>query len=109
MNQNKLSVREGETLLLLWENDEEGANTATITISEDSVGVLTKTVTFDGLNADLSLTPEETLTLGVGEFEYMITLIYDDDTVEKYPDVSGCSECTLPTLEVCLANDVEGS
>jgi len=106
MEQNKLSTRQRETLSIVWENDETGADMATITITEKVTGalVLTKTVSFVGLIADLSLTPVET-DIPVSEYDYMITIIYLDGTVEKYPDVSGCSECTLPTFEVCISND----
>jgi len=104
---DNLTVRQGETLPLLWENDEAGADTATLTISDDSGVVLAITTTFEDLQADLTVSAEQTEALGIGLFDYMITLIYEDGTVEKYPDVSGCNECELPQLEVCDANDIE--
>ena len=106
MEQNKLSVRQGATLPITWENDEEGAETATITITDKITGssILSKTVPFVALIADLSLSPIET-DMEVGEYDYMVTIAYDDGTIEKYPDVAACSECTLPTFEVCVSND----
>jgi len=106
MEQNKLSVRQGATLPITWENDEEGALTATITISNKTTSavILTNTVSFDGLIADLTLSSTET-NIAVGEYDYMVTIAYDDGTIEKYPDVAACSECTLPTFEVCVSND----
>jgi len=106
MEQNKLSVRQRETLPILWENDEEGAETATMTITNKITGssVLSKTVPFVALIADLTLSSTET-DIAVGEYDYMVTISYDDGTIEKYPDVAACSDCTLPTFEVCTAND----
>lgn len=99
-----MSVRWGATLPLVLINDEEGADTATITISLDDSVVLTKTVNFDGLEADLTLTAEQTeLTPAV--YDYMIKIVYEDGTVEKYPDLENCSDCELPTLEICDTND----
>lgn len=107
---DNITTRWGETLPITWENDEEGAETATITITEKETGTLvfTKTVDFVGLVADLTLTADET-QMEVGKYDYMITLDYTDGTVEKYPDVNQCSDCDLPTFEVCVANDMNGS
>lgn len=99
-----LKTRRGETLPIIWEIDETGADTATITISDGDTIILTKTVPFNGLTADLTLSASETDIL-VKKYEYMVTLVYTDGTVEKYPDVSGCSSCSLPVFEVCKAND----
>lgn len=99
-----LKTRRGETLPIIWEIDETGADTATITITDGDVVVLTKTVSFNGLTADLTLSNTET-DIPVKKYDYMITLVYTDGTVEKYPDVSSCSGCSLPVFEVCKAND----
>lgn len=102
MNDN-MTVRWGATLPLTLFNDEE-ADTATITISQDDSVVLTKTSPFVDLEADLTLDADETeLTPGV--YEYMITVVYDDGAIEKYPDTEGCTDCDLPTIEVCDTND----
>ena len=100
-----MSIRWGATLPLTLTNDEEGAETATLNLSKDGVLEFTKTVNFVGLVADLSLTALETETLDVGEYDYMVTVVYDDGTVEKYPDTDGCDDCSLPILEICVAND----
>ncbi len=104
---NNMTVRWGATLPLTLTNDEE-ADTATITISLDDVIVVTKTASFVDLKADLTLTAEDT-EINPGTYEYMITVEYADGTIEKYPDVEGCSDCDLPTLEVCDTNDNEVS
>lgn len=101
---DKLSVRWGATLPLLLTNDEEGADTATITISLDDSIVLDKTINFDGLEADLTLTAEE-MEIDPAEYNYMITIVYDDGVIEKYPDTENCTDCELPILEVCDTND----
>lgn len=102
------SIRQGATLPLTVENDETGATTATITLSQDDAVVLTKTASFVGLTADISLSATDTL-LPVGVYDYMITVVNDDDTVDKYPDTANCTDCELPTIEICVANDVEVS
>lgn len=107
MQNNKISVRRGATEPMTWTNDEEGATTATITISKDGIIVKQKTVNFVGLVADLTLTDQDT-DIEVGEYKYMITLVYDDGTVEKYPDTNNWG-CELPIFEVCEANDEETS
>ena len=104
---NDMNVRWGATLPLTLTNDEE-ADTATITISQDDVIVLTKSASFVDLEADLTLTAEET-ELDPGVYDYMITIEYADGTIEKYPDIEGCDDCTLPTLTVCDTNDNEVS
>lgn len=101
---DNMNVRWGATLPLTVTNDEEGADTATITISQDGNLILTKTESFVGLEVDLTLTAEE-MEIPVGTYSYMYTIVYDDGTVEKYPDLDSCTDCELPTLEVCEAND----
>lgn len=104
MNFDNMTVRWGATLPLTISNDETGADTATITISQDDTVVLTKTASFTDLEADLTLSAVQTqLTPGI--YDYMIKVVYDDGTIEKYPDVDNCSDCDLPTLEVCDTND----
>lgn len=99
-----INVRWGATLPLIVTNDETGADTATITISQDDMVVLTKTASFVDEEADLTLTAVNTqLTPRV--YDYMIKVVYDDGTIEKYPDIDGCSDCDLPTLTVCDTND----
>lgn len=101
---NNMQVRWGATLPLTITNDEEGADTATLTVSLDDTVVLTKTVSFVGLEADLKLDAEDTeITPAV--YNYMIKIVYDDGTVEKYPDTENCEDCDLPTLEICDTND----
>lgn len=101
---DKLTVRWGATLPLTLTNDEEGADTATLTVSLDDSVVLTKTENFVGLQADLTLDASDT-EITPAEYNYMITVVYDDGTVEKYPDTDNCIDCELPILEVCDTND----
>jgi hypothetical protein len=105
---NNLSVRWGATLPITLTLDEDGADTATLTIADMDNGdiVLEKAAAFDGRVADLTLTAAET-ELPTDEYYYMITVTYGDGTVEKYPDVAGCTECEFPTIEICEALDME--
>ena len=105
---HKLAVRYGESLSIIWENDEPGALNAVITISQKETGdtVLSQSGEFVNDIADLSLTASQT-KIPIGLYDYMVTINYPNGYKEKYPDVDGCSECTLPTFEVCVANDEE--
>ncbi len=105
---SEISVRYGATLPLLLTNDEENGNTARLTLSQNGVVKFTKLVSFVGFEADLTMTAVET-RLPVGEYDYMITVTYIDGSVEKYPDLDNCSDCELPTLEICEANDAQVS
>lgn len=101
---DNMTVRWGSTLPLTITVDEEGADTATITISKDDDVVLTKTASFVDLECDLTLTAVQT-QITPDTYDYMIKVVYDDGTVEKYPDTEDCTDCDLPTLEVCDTND----
>lgn len=107
MSNTDLSVRWGATLPLTVTNDEE-ADTATLTVSKDDVVVLTKSAAFVDLTADLTLTAQDT-EIDPGVYNYMLTVEYSDGTIEKFPDAANCTDCDLPTLEVCDTNDNEGS
>lgn len=102
----KIKARYGETIPLTLTETEDGADTATITISDTEI-VFQKTVSFEGLEADLTITAEESETIPVGEYEYMITVVYEDGAVQKYPDAS-CKDCGLPEFIICEANDELG-
>lgn len=103
-----MSVRYGATLPLLLTNDEGSVSTARLTLSQAGVVKFTKLASFVGLEADLTMTALET-KLPVGEYDYMITVTYIDGSVEKYPNLENCSDCELPTLEICEANDAQVS
>lgn len=101
---DNMTIRWGSTLPLTVTNDEDGASTATLTVSQDDTVVITKVASFVDGEADLTLSAVQTqLTPGV--YDFMIKVVYDDGTIEKYPDIEGCSDCSLPTLEVCDTND----
>lgn len=101
---DNITTRWGSTLPLQFENDESDGNTATITISQDDSVVLTKIASFDGLTADLTLSAVQ-MQLTPGIYDYMITILYDNGTIEKYPDPDDCVDCDLPTIKVCDTND----
>jgi hypothetical protein len=100
-----MTVRKGATLPITVTNDEDGAVSALLTISKDDVIYKSKSASFVDDVADLTLSTSDT-DLPLGVYDYMITVTYDDGTVEKYPDTDACESCTLPTLTVCEANDV---
>lgn len=99
-----LTVRWGATLNITIENDEDTADTATLTVSQDDTVVITKTASFVDGSADVSLDADET-EITPGEYEYMIKVEYTDGTVEKYPTYDNCTDCELPKIQVCDTND----
>jgi hypothetical protein len=103
---NDMNVRWGATLPLTLTVD-EAASTATLTVSYNDVVVVTKTASFTGLSANLTLSATQT-QLTPKKYQYMIKITYADGTIEKYPDTDGCTDCELPTLEVCDTNDNVG-
>lgn len=108
MDNHNLRVRRGATLRNRWTNDEEGGVTATLTVTKDGVNAIDPIVAeFDGLVADLTIPADQTLLLEVDVYDYMITIVWDDGSVDKFPDVNKCKDCPLPTLTICEANDVE--
>lgn len=105
-----LSVRREASLPLTITSDDLTANTVTLTVKasvDDISPLFTKTVSFnDSGVADLTLTPTDT-DVPVGEYIYMLTVVYDDASVDKFPDTSNCEddECTFPEFIVCGALD----
>lgn len=103
---NDITFRVGETVPLTIEGDDDAA-TVELWYAEDSVtNTLLKSATFTAGLADLTLSDTDT-DIAVGEYEYMLKVIYDDASVEKYPDASRCDGCALPLLKVCKKLDVE--
>lgn len=102
---DSMTVRKGATLPLTITNDEDGAVSVLLTISQNNVIYKSKTASFVDNEADLTLTPSDT-NLPLGDYDYMYTVTYDDGAVEKYPDTDTCDSCELPTLTICEANDV---
>jgi len=87
---NDLSVRKGATLPLRIELSDVDAVSADFIVKKligDEVPVISLTKSFVSGVADLTLTSEQT-KIEPGEYIYQITVNYEDDVVEKYPELS---------------------
>lgn len=111
---NKIIVRQGSQLPLKVEQGDPNAVSATIIIKLiDDVIQVTKTALYEEINgkmiADLSLNGDETMVIGV--YEYQINENIDGEDPIKYPNVDDCTDddCSFPTLEICPALDIEES
>ncbi len=107
---NTIRIRRAETLPLSLTTDQDGASTATLIVKldeHDALPVITKTVSFSGRTADLTLSSLET-AIESTTYIYQITVVYSDGSVGKYPDAgSGCADdtCGFPEFIVCEALD----
>jgi hypothetical protein len=104
-----LRVRQGATLPLTVEVDDETAVSVAITVKEtadDLTPVIYNIANFDvnGV-ADLTIGSDDT---GVpeGDYIYQLTVVFSDGTIEKYPDPALCGDnCTFPDFIVCESLD----
>jgi hypothetical protein len=97
----------GETLPLTVEA--EDADNATLYIGEISNPIVTVNANFIEGSADISASATE-MEIAPDTYNYQIVVEYDDGSIRKYPDVSDCEDCTLPTITVCPTIDMpEGS
>lgn len=107
-----ITIRQGETLQVGFSADDLSAQTVRLVAVDEGgqvvVDELASFSTVDGKRV-ASISTENTL-LAVGEYEYMITIEYQDGTLEKLPDADLCEgDCELPKLIVCKAIDLEVS
>lgn len=103
-----INIRRGETLEITIIADDISATTVKLTVAEtDGTVVLTQTENFATDDGDRIATIKTNDTdIPEATYEYMLTITYDDGTVEKLPDVSDCEDnCDLPTLTICKALD----
>lgn len=99
-----LSYRQGETLQLGFEGDDD-AETVTIIVkaTDDAANPsLIESASFVGGEATID-TPVD---IADGSYIYQITYTYTDGTIEKYPSTVDCEgECEFPAFVVCVALD----
>lgn len=93
------TIQQGETLRLLVTVDEEGADSAELVVTDGTTDLITNTVSFVGLEADL--TTNDTI-IPVGSYDYYIRVTWDDGTSDIIPDVTDCDgDCEFPQLIIC--------
>lgn len=107
-----LSIRQGETLEFTVIGDDLTALTVRFLAKKKvGTGTIDETESFsteDGKRiAEFKITDTQ---VPEGEYEYMLTVTYPDDVIEKLPDAADCDgDCTFPILTICDALDMEVS
>ena len=101
-------IRQGETFEITLTDSDTTADTAKLTISNDTGIIVQETATYTTVDGKRVATIQvNDPLLVVGEYSYMYTVTYTDGTVTKLPDISECDgECPLPKFIVCTANDI---
>lgn len=101
-----ISIRQGETLSLNIKADDVTAQTVQMIVnSEDGVTIINQTAVFETVEGErlANITTSDT-DYDVGVYRYMLTIVYEDDSIDKLPDPDLCEEedgCELPTLTIC--------
>lgn len=110
-----IKVRRGETLELSVTADDLTADTVRLVVSNDAEGIIIdETESFSTVDDERVATISTTDTVHpLGDYEYMLVVEYSDGFIEKLPDAVDCDEdeadCSLPTLTICEALDLEVS
>lgn len=106
-----LTYREGETLTLGFEADEDAVKVVMIVKSdvESETAAFTAEAEFEDGEATIS----ELLDFEPGEYIYQINYEYSDGSIEKYAKPEDCDsgnqDCEFPVLKICASLDMETS
>lgn len=104
-----LKIRQGETLSIKIESEDESAVTARfISRKENETPVIDVVASFAAVDGKWVAMIETTDTnKPVGDYLYSVVLTFLDDTIDKLPDPDECEgDCDFPTLTICEALDL---
>lgn len=104
-----ISIRQGETLELNITADDLTADTVELIVADTEGSVIiNETANFDTVdNKRIATISTLDTDHPVAEYEYMLTIVYEDGYIEKLPDVSDCEgDCSLPKLNICKSLEV---
>lgn len=107
-----LRIRQGETLEITVTSDELNATSVRFVARKgDATPIIDETELFTTVDGERVATISTNDTNhAVDEYEYMLTITYDDGFVDKLPDASQCDDdCDLPILAICEAIDLQVS
>lgn len=101
-----ITIRRGETLELTIVIDDPHAYLAKFLVASDDDGTIIEQQalfsTVDGVTSADIVIPTSATNQTEGEYEYMLTIVYDDDVIEKLPDGDCCGDdCELPKFIIC--------
>lgn len=94
-----ISAWQGDTVPLTASKPDDTATTATLLIGAvGETAVFTKTASYVGDSADLTITDEENVqaTIPFGEYNYMIQVVYSDGSELTFPQPGQCDPSELP-------------
>ena len=95
-----IKIRQGETLQIPIEADDSTAVSVQFQVVKDGIIYLDVLEQFvDGL---ATIFTNDTI-LEIGDYEYIITITYEDGVVDILPDPANCGDgdCDFPTFTVC--------
>lgn len=94
-----IQLQQGETLRLTVTVEDEGAATAEFVATDGVTDVLTSTVAFTGLTADVSTNDT---AINPGSYDYYVRITWDDGSIDILPNAADCyGECDFPQLVIC--------
>lgn len=101
----ELSYREGETLDLSFQADEDATSVDFIVSQTSSSPTPSIYETANFVDGEAFI--NEPVDIAEGDYVYQITYVYSNGDVEKYPKANNCDgdECDLPSFKVCPALD----
>jgi len=108
MNNDTLTIRQGETFYEPIKYFDTAAESAVITVSDDDGNVVLTTGTSFTVEDDWAVGEFKSndTDIPVGEYHWMITITTPDAGI-KLPKISDCEDgCELPLFIVCEANDI---
>ena len=98
---NTITIRRGETLQIPVEADDLSAVSVRLLVTKNNIIYLDETENFVEGKATLS---SNDINFPVGDYEYSLTMVYEDGVIDILPDVAECDDCELPTFKVCESN-----
>jgi hypothetical protein len=95
-----ITIRQGETLQLPFEADDVTAVSVQFQVVKDGIIYIDELENF--VTGKATIFTNDTL-LEIGDYEYIVTIVYADGVVDILPDPSTCEEgdCDLPLFTVC--------
>lgn len=99
-----ITIRQGETLELEITADDNSADTVQLTVADQDGNVIISEIeSFMTIgNKRIAVIRTDNTSHPVGEYKYMLTIVYADGFIEKLPDNSSCDDdCELPEFVIC--------
>lgn len=99
-----IKIRQGETLQIPVVSDDTSAASVQLQVAQNGTVYINEIETFtvnDDGKAEATIRTDDT-SLPTGDYEYMLTVIYQDGSIDKLPDPDECDgDCRLPKFIVC--------